>query len=102
MKKNSIVSIIDYLDGIKYIHEITENKFIICTSKSNRNRSYYSFGYSCSNEIFIQIMELKEITKEEINKKLNDLKEVDIKLQEDILVCFLLFQKKMKILKMMN
>ena len=71
----SIVSIIDYLDGIKYIHEITENKFIICTSKSNRNRSYYSFGYSCSNEIFIQIIELKEITKEEINKKLNDLKE---------------------------
>jgi hypothetical protein len=69
----SIVSIIDYLDGIKYIHEISENKFIICTSKSYRNRSYYSYSYSENNEIYIQMMELKEITKEEINNKLDDL-----------------------------
>ena len=69
----SIVSIIDYLDGIKYIHEISENKFIICVSKSNRNRSYYSYSYSENNEIYIQMMELKEITKEEINNKLDDL-----------------------------
>ena len=69
----SIVSIIDYLDGIKYIHEISENKFIICISKSYRNRSYYSYSYSENNEIYIQMMELKEITKEEINNKLDDL-----------------------------
>ena len=69
----SIVSIIDYLDGIKNIYEISKNKFIICVSKSYRNSSHYSFSYSESNQIFIQMMELKEITKEEINKKLDDL-----------------------------
>ena len=69
----SIVSIADYLDGIKYIHEISENKFIICTSKTNRRGGgYFGFGYE-TNEIFIQTMELKEITKEEISKKLENL-----------------------------
>ena len=67
----AIVSIIDYFDGIKYIHEISENKFIICISQSYRNGRYYSF--SEPNEIFIQMIELKEMTKEEINQKLDDL-----------------------------
>ena len=70
----SIVSISDYLNGIKYIHEISENKFIICISKNYRNRNYfYFFDHYGTNEIFIQMMEMKGITKEEKNKKLDDL-----------------------------
>ena len=68
----SLISLNDYLEGIKIIYEINPNKFIFGTEKISRNDyiRYY-------NNILFQVVNLKEITKEEINTKIIELDEND-------------------------
>ena len=68
----NLISLNEYLEGIKIIHEINPNKFIFGTEKRSSNHyiSYY-------NNILFQEVSLREITKEEIDKKLNELDESD-------------------------
>ena len=67
-----LISLNEYLEGIKIIHEINPNKFIFGTEEHSRN-SY--IGYY--NNIIFDEVELKEITKEEINKRITELDEDD-------------------------
>ena len=68
----SLISLNDYLEGIKIIYEINPNKFIFGTEKISRNDyiKYY-------NNILFQVVILKEITKEEIDTKITELDEND-------------------------
>jgi hypothetical protein len=68
----SLISLNEYLEGIKIIYEINPNKFIFGTEKKSNN--HYIRYY---NNILFQVVSLKEITKEEINTKLNELDEND-------------------------
>ena len=68
----SLISLNEYLEGIKIIYEINPNKFIFGTVKTSSN--HYIRYY---NNILLQVVSLKEITKEEIDKKLNELDESD-------------------------
>ena len=68
----SIISLNEYLEGIKIIYEINPNKFIFGTEKRSSNH-YIRYN----NNILFQVVDLKEITKDEINKKLNELDESD-------------------------
>ena len=67
-----LISLNEYLEGIKIIHEIDPNKFIFGTEK--RSSNHYIRYY---NNILFQEVSLREITKEEINKKLDELDEGD-------------------------
>ena len=68
----NLISLNEYLQGIKIIHEISPNKFIFGTEKRSSNHyiSYY-------NNILFQEVSLREITKEEIDAKINELDESD-------------------------
>ena len=68
----NLISLNEYLQGIKIIHEINPNKFIFGTEKRSSNHyiSYY-------NNILFQEVSLREITKEEIDAKINELDESD-------------------------
>ena len=68
----SLISLNDYLEGIKIIYEINPNKFIFGTEKISRN-DYIRYH----NNILFQVVNLKEITKEEINTKITELDEND-------------------------
>ena len=60
----SLVLLQEHLNDVKIIHEINNNKFILCTKK-NLNDTYTKY-----NKIIIEIVELKEITKQELDNKL--------------------------------
>ena len=62
-KKYCLILLNQYSYDIKMIHEINENKFIFFTQKSKKNSPYRS----------IELIELKKITKEDINKKLDEI-----------------------------
>ena len=59
----SLVLLNDHSNDIKIIHEINNNKFIFCTKNHN--------------DILIEMVELKEITKKELDDKLNEKKCVE-------------------------
>ena len=63
----SLVLLQEHLNDVKIIHEINNNKFIFCTKK-NLNDTYRK-----NDKIIIEIVELKEITKQELNDKLIEL-----------------------------
>ena len=65
----SLVLLNDELEDIKMIREVSENKFIFSDQYVKSNFYYRSI------EIYIGIIELKIATKEELDKKLNLLKE---------------------------
>ena len=53
----------EHMNDIKIIHEINKNEFIFCTKKSNEDT------YIGDNQILIDIIQLKEINKEELDEK---------------------------------
>ena len=63
----SLVLLQEHLNDVKIIHEINNNKFIFCTKK-NLNDTYRK-----NDKIIIEIVELKEITKQELKDKLIEL-----------------------------
>ena len=63
----SLVLLQEHLNDVKIIHEINNNKFILCTKK-NLDDTYIK-----KDKIIIEIVELKEITKQELNDKLIEL-----------------------------
>ena len=63
----------EHYEGIEIIHEIDENKFIFCTSL----HCGASLGGPSHNILFIDLITLKEITKDVIDKKLQELAEDD-------------------------
>ena len=63
----SLVLLQEHLNDVKIIHEINNNKFMLCTNK-NLNDTYRK-----NNKIIIEIVELKEITKQELDDKLIEL-----------------------------
>ena len=63
----SLVLLQEHLNDVKIIHEINNNKFIFCTKK-NLNDTYRK-----NDKIIIEIVELKEITKQELKDKLFEL-----------------------------
>ena len=63
----SLVLLQEHLNDVKIIHEINNNKFILCTKK-NLDDTYIK-----NDKIIIEIIELKEITKQELNDKLIEL-----------------------------
>ena len=65
----SLVLLNEELSDIKMIHEINENKFIFGIQEI-RN-SYFSKSF----EMYVGMFELKNATKEELDKKLSVLKE---------------------------
>jgi hypothetical protein len=60
----SLILINEHLNYIKIIHELKDNKFIFCAKKSLR------LGY---NIILIEMIELNEVTKKELDDKFIDL-----------------------------
>ena len=74
-KKNeySIILLNEHYEGIEIIHEIDENKFIFCTSL----HCGASLGGPSHNILFIDLITLKEITKDVIDKKLQELAKDD-------------------------
>ena len=85
----SIISLNEYLEGIKIIYEINPNKFIFGTEKRSSN-DYIRYN----NNILFQVVDLKEITKDEINKKLNELNEDD---RDYLFFCFSKSNKESKV-----
>ena len=65
----SLVLLNDQLEDIKMIHEVNENKFIFSVQNVRSNYYYRSI------EIYLGIIELKNATKEELDKKLSLIKE---------------------------
>ena len=65
--KYSLVLLQEHLNDVKIIHEINNNKFILCTKKNLDDT------YRKNDKIIIEIVELKEITKQELNDKLIEL-----------------------------
>ena len=65
----SLVLLNDQLEDLKAIHEVNENKFIFSVENVRSNYFYRSI------EIYIGIIELKNATKEELDKQLSLLKE---------------------------
>ena len=63
----SLVLLQEHLNDVKIIHEINNNKFILCTKKNLDDT------YRKNDKIIIEIVELKEITKQELNDKLIEL-----------------------------
>ena len=63
----SLVLLQEHLNDVKIIHEINNNKFILCTKKNLDDT------YRKNDKIIIEIIELKEITKQELNDKLIEL-----------------------------
>ena len=74
-KKNeySIILLNEHYEGIEMIHEIDENKFIFCTNLYCGN----SLGGPAHNILLIDLITLKGITKDEIDKKLQELTKKD-------------------------
>ena len=69
----SIILIKEHYEGIEMIHEINENKFILCTNLY----CGASLGGPSHNILLIDLISLKGITKDDINNKLKELKEKD-------------------------
>ena len=67
----SVVLLNKYPKDIKIIHEIDENNFIFCTY-IHYNMSFGGMGH---NELLVEKINIKEITKEDIDNKLKDLGE---------------------------
>ena len=63
----SLVLLQEHLNDVKIIHEINNNKFILCTKKNLDDT------YRKNDKIIIEIVELKEITKQELKDKLFEL-----------------------------
>ena len=63
----SLVLLQEHLNDVKIIHEINNNKFIFCTKKNLDDT------YRKNDKIIIEIVELKEITKQELKDKLFEL-----------------------------
>ena len=74
-KKNeySIILLNEHYEGIEMIHEIDENKFILCTNLYCGD----SLGGPAHNILLIDLITLKGITKDEIDKKLQELTKKD-------------------------
>ena len=74
-KKNeySIILLNEHYEGIEMIHEIDENKFIFCTNLYCGD----SLGGPAHNILLIDLITLKGITKDEIDKKLQELTKKD-------------------------
>ena len=69
----SLILLDEHSENIENIYEINNNKFIFCTIKTH-GASMGGPGY---NEIFIDMIELNDITEEEKNKKLKEQYEKD-------------------------
>ena len=69
----SLILLDEHSENIENIYEINNNKFIFCTIKTH-GASMCGPGY---NEIFIDMIELNDITEEEKNKKLKEQYEKD-------------------------
>jgi hypothetical protein len=80
-KKNeySIILLNEHYEGIEMIHEIDENKFIFCTNLYCGD----SLGGPAHNILLIDLITLKGITKDEIDKKLQELTKKDYYYDED-------------------
>jgi hypothetical protein len=59
----SLILLNEHLNDIKIIHELKDNKFIFCTKKSLKHT------YLGDNEILIEMIELNEVTKKELDDK---------------------------------
>ena len=71
----SLVLLNDQLEDIKMIHEINENKFIFSVQEVRSNFYYRKI------DIYIGMIELKDATKEELDKQLSLLKEKGYQLE---------------------
>ena len=69
----SIILLNKHYKGIEMIHEIDENKFIFCTSL----HCGASLGGPAHNILLIDLITLKEITKDVIDKKIQELAKDD-------------------------
>ena len=67
----SLVLLEPHLEGIEKIYEINENKFIFCTRKNYGA----SLGGPAHDYLLIEKIDIRNLNKEELNKKINESKE---------------------------
>ena len=89
-KKNeySLILLEKYLEGVQIIHEINENNFIFCTDEYNEITMLADEHY----EFYIEKLDLRQITKDDITNKLKDLN--DTQDNYDIISSFHYLDKK--------